>query len=128
RVERLADDDGVVYAVVVAEYGARASLRPGERRLFELAVEEALVEPLEHAREVVDRALRGRDQLAPALLTREVGGAQDFGREGVVAVDPLVQGGCAAASQEFRDEYEGERAVYVYGRALEHVRQAHVDA
>src|SRR6201990_2057402 len=46
RVESLADDDRVVDAVVVAEYCARAALRPCERRLLQLAVEKSVGERL----------------------------------------------------------------------------------
>src|SRR5205814_7415020 len=120
RVERLADDDGVVDSVVVAEYGARAALRPSERRLFDLPVEKAMVQSVEHPSEVVDATLCRGDGLAPALPPREVGGAQHFGRVGVVAVGPLVEGRRASA-QEFGNEYEGERAVDAQGCALEDV-------
>src|SRR5437588_305522 len=127
RVERLADDDCVVDSVVVAEYGARAALRPGESGLFDLASEVALVQALEHTSEIVDASLGGRDHLAPALSAREVGGAQHVGRAGVLAVDPLVEGR-RAPTQELRDEYEGERAMHAHRRVLEDVGQSNVDA
>jgi hypothetical protein len=117
-----------VDAVVVAEDGARAPLRPGQRWLLKRAAEVALVEALEHAPEVVDAALRRRDHLAPALPAREVRGAQHLGREGVVAVDALVEGRRAAAAQEFRDEDEGERAVDVDWSVFENVGEPDVDA
>src|SRR2546421_12977555 len=75
RVERLADDDCVVNSVVVAEYGARAALRPSEGRLLDVATKVALVQALEHTSEIVDAPLSRRDHLAPALTAREVGGA-----------------------------------------------------
>ena len=58
RVQGLTDDDGVVRGVVVAEDATRAALRPGERRLFEPAVEIATVEPLENFVKVVNKAAR----------------------------------------------------------------------
>src|SRR5437764_3943433 len=127
RVQRLADDDRVVDSVVVAEYCARAALRPRKSRRFDLASEVSLVQALEHSSEIVDAPLGSRDHLAPALAAREVGGAQHVGRARVFAVDPLVEGRRATA-QELRDEYEGERAVDAHRRVLENVGEAHVDA
>src|SRR5437764_5603389 len=120
RVERLADDDCVVDSVVVAEYGARAALRPGEGRLLDVASEVALVQALEHTSEIVDAPLCGRDHLTPALAAREVGGAQNVGRACVLAVDPFVEGRRATA-EKLRDEYEGERALHSQRRVLEDV-------
>lgn len=126
-VQSLADDDGFVDSVVVAEDGARAALRPGERRPLDLPVEVPAVETSEHPREVVVATLRAGDHLPPAVAAREVGGAQGFGREGVVAVNLFVEDR-RAASQEFGDEDEGQRLVDVERGVLENVREAHVDA
>src|SRR5215210_7989547 len=73
-VERLADDDGFVRGIVMAQYASRASLRPGERRLLYLAVEVAAVKALKHLIQIVDLTSRRRDHFAPATAARDVGG------------------------------------------------------
>src|SRR5205085_2425757 len=61
-VERLADHDGVVDGIVVAENAARAARRPSERRLLKCIVQITPVEACEQSIQIVISAARRRDQ------------------------------------------------------------------
>lgn len=127
RVQRLADDDGVEGAIMMAENAARASLRPGERGLFQFVVKITTVEAREQAVEIMIAAARGGDPLAPATAPCDVGGALDVRRESVIAIDAFMPLR-SLATQERRDEHKCERALDIERRVAKDVGEADVDA
>ncbi len=126
RVERLADDDGVVYAVVMAEYGARAFLRPGKRGLRQPPVEVSAIQTRKHLLKIIQLSACGRDSLATALSAREIGRSQDFGLTGIVSINPFVQLR-RAPSQKFGDENKCKCAMDIVRSITKNVGDANIN-
>src|SRR6185436_6359004 len=113
--------------VVVAKDAASPPLGPGKDRLLHLAVKVLPVQSCKHPVQVIGLSLRGRNNLAPALLPGDVRCPQHLRTEGVRAIDTLMRRR-HLAREEPRHQQEREGANYFGRRGLENVRQPHIHA
>jgi len=107
RIERFADDDGLVGGIVVAEDAIGFPYRPGQRRFRQGSAEIGVIERIEDLFEVVDLAFGGGDDLSAmfafigdgpntVLIGRNGGGVYVF------------CGGGDAAAIKFGDQDQGK--------------------
>jgi hypothetical protein len=72
RIERLANGDRLVNAIVVTKNASRFALRPGKRGFLEVGIEVFPVQLGKHLIEVINVAVRAGHHLSPATATGEV--------------------------------------------------------
>ena len=125
-VEDLADDDGVVGGVVVAEEALGVMLAPGELGTAEEVVEEALVEGVEDLVEVVVAAFGAEDALGSS------GGAHLFGLAGnglgvLEAFVAVIVGLVDGLLVDFGDEDVGDGVEDGFWGAFEEVGEGDVE-
>ena len=127
RIERLADRDGIVRCIVMAEDAARASLRPSQHRFGNLTLEIASIDTSKNSIQVIHLSLSARDYFSASLLAGNIRRAQDLRAEGVGAINAFVIRG-SFSRQQSRDQQKRQRTNYLRGCALKDIRQAHIDA
>jgi hypothetical protein len=125
-VEDLADDDGVVGGVVVAEGALGVVLAPGEVGPAEQAAEETSVEIVEDFFEMEEAAVGAGDSLCAAGVADELGLTRDGGRGGKTFVAEAVCG-VDGLLVELGEKDMGDGVEDGLRRALEQVGEADVD-
>ena len=90
RVKSLTDRDRVMRRIVMPKNASGFSPRPGEHRPGYLASEVPAVKARKNFLQIINAALRGRNNLASTLPARQVSSPQNLRSERVRTIDAVV--------------------------------------
>src|SRR5437763_6142443 len=127
RVKSLTDRDRVMRRTVMPKNASGFSPRPGEHRPGYLASEVPAVKARKNFLQIINAALRGRNNLASTLPARQVSSPQNLRSERVRTIDAVVSNRYFARQQPSHQQ-KRQGPNHLWRRCLKKVRQAHKDA